>query len=107
LNAAAIATARAQVSAWLEANSDQLGWNHVATNSVEMPAATLTATYQGAHNLVNVTVWDHAFCLDILVLDSRTGVQLYSVGGSCEDAIGLSNRLSEFKRWLAKAPDAA
>ena len=103
MNLATRTTARTQAGAWLAANSDRLGWNHIATKADETPAATLTVSYRTTRDLIDITVWDNAFCLDILVLNATTGEQLYSVGGSCENADGMLARLREFETWFTRA----
>ena len=61
----------------------------------------LSAWYESPELLVDVMVWEHALCLDIIVLSKRTGTQLFSAGGSCESFAGLAARLRAFASWLA------
>jgi hypothetical protein len=107
VNTATRTTARTQAGAWLAANTGHLGWDHIATKVDETPAAILAASYRTTRYLIDITVWDHAFCLDILVLNATTGEQLYSVGGSCENADGVLARLREFETWFTGTSDAA
>jgi hypothetical protein len=107
VNPAIPTTARTQVGAWLAENSGRLGWDHTATKIDETPTAILVASYRTTRSLIDITVWDHAFCLDILVLSATTGEQLYSVGGSCENPHGVLARLREFETWFAGTLNAA
>jgi hypothetical protein len=100
-------TARTEVAAWLSANSARLGWNHVETKLIDVPAATLAALYRTTRHFISITVWDHAFCMEILVLNASTGEQLHCDDGCHENSQYLLNRLAEFEAWLARAETAA
>jgi hypothetical protein len=50
-------------------------------------------------HLVDVTVWDHAFCLDVLVMDSNTNEMVFSEAGECATSRGVCERLERFWTW--------
>jgi hypothetical protein len=92
--------ARAYVLAWLVENQSRLGLHQLKIEAVEEPAATLSAWYKTPAYLLDVTVWDHAYCLDILVMEQASDKLVFSEAGSCENAQGLRVRLSRFAAWL-------
>ena len=93
-------TARGFVSAWLATNHEHLGLKQLKLEVAESPAKALSAWYETSEYLVDIAVWDHAFCLDILVLEQSSKDLVFSEAGSCEDIVGLSTRLSSFSSWL-------
>ena len=100
-------SARNFVSAWLADNHEQLGLRQLKLEFAESPAPTLSAWYEIHEYLVDVAVWEHAFCLDILVLDKSSNALVFSEAGSCEHAAGLLARLSSFSDWLTAHPAGA
>lgn len=53
----------------------------------------------GPRHLVDVSVWNHAFCLDVLAFDSNTNEMVFSEAGSCETSDGVLERLERFWSW--------
>ena len=93
-------TARSFVSAWLKENSEELRLRQLKFEFAESPAKTLSAWYEANGFLVDIAVWDHAFCLDILVMEQPSNELVFSEAGSCENAAGLLARLNSFANWL-------
>ncbi|PZU27778.1 MAG: hypothetical protein DI584_07975 [Stenotrophomonas sp.] len=93
-------TARAFVSAWLLANHEQLDLRQLKFEQLELPAKTLSTWYQTEDLLVDITVWDHAHCLDILVMEQPSNELVFSEAGSCESTAGLLARLNALSGWL-------
>jgi hypothetical protein len=93
-------TAIGFVSAWLAANYEQLSLKQLKFEVTDAHAKTLSAWYETPEYLVDIAVWDHAFCLDILVLDQSSQQLVFSEAGSCGDIVGLSTRLNSFTSWL-------
>jgi len=94
-------SARTYVSVWLAENQERLGLVRRKFESTESPAKVLSAWFETPRYLVDITVWDHAYCLDILVLEQATGSSVFSEGGSCESTSGLSVRLCSLATWLS------
>lgn len=91
---------RDHVAAWLCANEHRIGSSPIKFERCEKPAQTLDVWFSTPEYLIDITTWDHAFCLDIVVLNQKTGTTIYCVAGSCEDNAGLTHRLNEFLLWL-------
>ena len=92
--------ARRYVSAWLTVNHTQLGLELKKLALAESPAQTLSAWLETPKLLVDVTAWDHAYCLDILILEKASGNTVFSEAGSCETTSGLEVRLRSLASWL-------
>jgi hypothetical protein len=93
-------SARGYVSAWLVANHARLGLELKRLACAESPAQILSAWLETPELLVDVTAWDHACCLDILVLEKASGNTVFSEAGSCETTSGLKVRLLSLASWL-------
>lgn len=93
-------SARGFVSAWLAANYKQLGLKQLKLEAADSPAKTLSAWYETSELLVDIAIWDHAFCLDILVFEQSSDDLVFSEAGSCEDTAGILARLNTFSSWL-------
>ncbi len=93
-------SARSFVSAWLAANCEQLGLRQLKLELADSPAKILSAWYETSDYLVDIAVWDHAFCLDILVMDQSSNNLVFSEAGSCESTAGLLARLNSFSTWF-------
>lgn len=52
--------------------------------------------------LIDISAWDHAFCLDILVLlnDESTEEPVWSAVGACDTVEGFEARFAQLVRWL-------
>jgi hypothetical protein len=50
--------------------------------------------------LVQIVVWDHACCMDIVALSVATEVYEYNVAGACNGPSALHDRLDSFAAWL-------
>ena len=93
-------SARDYVSAWLLANYSRLGLELKRLARAESPAQILSAWLETPELLIDVAALDHAYCLDILILEKTTGNALFSEAGSCETTSGLKVRLLSFASWL-------
>jgi hypothetical protein len=58
----------------------------------------------GPKYLVDVAVWNHAFCLDVLVMDSSTNEMVFSEAGECATSRGVYERLERFWAWYELQP---
>jgi hypothetical protein len=67
-----------------------------ASDSVDGKAIFLL--YAPRH-LIEVSVWDHACCLDVLAFYSSTEEMVFSEGGSCQTPAGVNDRLERFWAW--------
>lgn len=92
--------ARNLVSDWLAENHEHLGLRQLKLELAESPAKALSAWYETPEYLVDIAVWDHAFCLDVLVMNQSSNTLVFSETGSCENATGLLDRLRSFSAWL-------
>jgi hypothetical protein len=93
-------SARDYVSAWLVENHERLGLEMKRLARAESPAQILSGWFETPALLIDVTVWDHAYCLDILILEKASGNTVFSEGGSCETTSGLQVRLRSLASWL-------
>jgi hypothetical protein len=96
-----IPTARTFVNSWLTENCARMGLREIKRNVAEVPAKTLGVVYETHDFLIDICVWDHAVCLDILVLKLPSGEQVLSEAGPCGDTDGLELRLNSLAAWLA------
>lgn len=95
------ACARDYVSGWLALNRERLGLMQIKLERNELPAKTLSAWYEAPGYLVDICVWDHANCLDILVIEQSSGSTLFSEAGSCGTTTGLLERFASFSSWAS------
>ena len=93
-------SARGYVSTWLLENHARLGLELKRLSRAETPAQILSAWLESPEFLVDVTAWEHAYCLDILILEKASGNTVFSEAGSCETTNGLQARLLSFAAWL-------
>jgi len=91
---------RDHVTAWLATSQHRIGSAPTKFERHETPAKTLGVRFSTPKYLIDICAWDHAFCLDIVVLSQNTGETEYCVAGSCEDISGLTRRLDDFLLWL-------
>jgi hypothetical protein len=95
--------ARDSVSSWLVSNMADLGLSQLKLERIDNSHTNaLSAWYESPALLVDVMVWEHSYCLDILVLSKITGEQLFSAAGSCQSVAGLAERLGTFASWLSE-----
>lgn len=92
-------TATSIVSEWLRENHQRLSLRQVKLETAETHGKTLSARYETSEHLIQICVWDHAHCLDILVFDQSCGALAYSEAGPCESLAGVSTRLKSFLNW--------
>jgi len=88
------------VDSWLATHA-----NAIAERGVEVHQESRTESLAGiwlycSKHLVDISVWNHAYCLDILVLDADDGTQVFSRAGSCQTAEGVTQRLEELWSWV-------
>jgi hypothetical protein len=93
-------SARDYVSAWLVENHARLGLELKRLARAESPAQILSAWLETPEFLIDVAAWDHAYCLDILILEKTSGNTVFSEAGSCETTNGLEVRMQSFASWL-------
>jgi hypothetical protein len=66
--------------------------------------AKFAAGYELPGYLVTVTAWDNASCLDIDVLESRSGTVQMLCAGPCAGGAELLARLHKLETWIAERP---
>jgi hypothetical protein len=93
--------ARDYVSGWLALNHERLGLKQIKLERNELPAKTLSVWYEAPDYLIVICVWDHAHCLDILVIEASSGSFVFSAAGSCGSTAGLLERLTSFSNWAS------
>jgi hypothetical protein len=93
--------ARDYVSSWLALNENRLGFKEIKLERNELPAKTLAVWYEAPGYLIVICVWDHAYCLDILVIEESSGSFVFSEAGSCGGTTGLLERLTSFSNWAS------
>jgi hypothetical protein len=94
-------SARSYVSSWLGDNHERLGLRQIKSEITEVPAKTLIVWYETTDYLIDICVWDHAYCLDILVYDQSSAALVFSEAGPCESTSGLMTRLNSFSNWAS------
>ena len=94
-------SARSYVSTWLADNHERLGLRQIKSEIAEAPAKTLSVYYETTDFLIDICVWDHAHCLDILVFDQLSNALIFSEAGSCGSTSGLTTRLNSFSNWAS------
>jgi len=92
--------ARDQVEQWLLEKQSLLGVSPYSWVRSDQHAETFHACYETNVHLVQVSCWNHAWCLDIFALNKESGETDFSVAGPCDGREGLAERLSEFAHWL-------
>ena len=93
--------ARDYVSGWLALNHEQLGLKQIKLQRNELPAKTLSVSYEAPGYLIDICVWDHSYCLDILVMEQSSDSFVFSEAGSCGNTTGLLERLTSFSNWVS------
>jgi len=91
---------RDHVAAWISIHQDAIGSAPIKFERREKPARTLVVWFETPKYLIDISAWDHACCLDILVLNKETGGTDYIVCGECDGTAGLTQRLGAFLYWL-------
>lgn len=86
---------------WISENIRRLGLQEMERTH---PAGGLAAQYETPRHLIAIRVWDHAYCLDILVFDQSTCAQVFSVAGPCDSIDGVQQRLDAFEDWILSLP---
>jgi hypothetical protein len=89
------------VSDWLTLNHERLGLKQIKLERNELPAKTLSVWYEAPSYLIVISVWDHAHCLDILVIEESSDSFVFSEAGSCGSTTGLLERLTSFSNWTS------
>lgn len=93
------AGAVAHVINWISENIRRLGLQEMERTHL---AGRLAAQYETPRHLISIRVWDHAYCLDILVFDQSTCEQVFSEAGPCDSIHGLQQRLDIFVNWMLR-----
>ena len=94
------ATARELVTSWFLLNHESLDLSQLKSESHETPAKTLSMQLETSNYLIDITVWDHFFCLDILVYGPDSDDPIFYAAGACETAQGINDRLLSLALWL-------
>jgi hypothetical protein len=68
----------------------------------EIHGAKMAAWYETTQFLVDISVWDHACCLDVQVLEESSDTIVFGEAGSWGNETGLAARLDSFKSWLTE-----
>lgn len=90
------------VRRWLALNLEQFGIEYRDLEQFENSTMALAARCDVSGFLVDICVWDHAYCLDIMVCAQTSGALAYSAVGPCDDAMGVQERLASFAAWLSE-----
>jgi hypothetical protein len=95
------ASARNDVSSWLALNHEKLGLKQIKLERSELPVETISAWYEVSGYLVDICVWEHANCLDVLVYEQSSGSLVFREAGPCRGTTALLERLTSFSNWVA------
>jgi hypothetical protein len=97
-------TPRDEVEAWIRLHQNRIG-TLTKLKRAEEPSFNLNAWFETPGYLIDLSVWDNAYCLDITVLNVETNSTDYFVTGPCEGSLAAARRLETFLRWLqSKSP---
>jgi hypothetical protein len=89
---------------WINSHADALKARGVKIEPQGITNGKATFWLYGPRHLIDISVWDHAFCLDVLVMDSNTNEMVFSEAGACDTADGVRGRLKRFWSWYASQP---
>lgn len=92
----------AGLRSWLQENEDvfrSVGAEIEFRDSGRGSACVRLETHQ---YLMELCAWDHAFCLDIRVVDVNSGETRYPRAGSCESIDAFRRHLDEFLVWFKR-----
>jgi hypothetical protein len=89
------------VKSWLNVYGRDLGLRQLKLELLEIPRRKLIAWYETSRHVIDIAVWEEAYCLGIMVLDKQTDSMIYAVGGACENDDEVYGRLDAFARWLS------
>ena len=65
-------SARDHVVNWVRDNQDRIGSVPIKIQRNETPAKFLSIWFSTPKYLIDISTWDHAFCLDIVVVNLNT-----------------------------------
>ena len=88
-------------SEWIDSRAGDLLARGVKVEPQGIANGKATFWLYAPRHLVDVTVWNQAFCLDVLVMDSKTNDMVFSEAGACETSDGVRERLERFWSWYA------
>jgi len=88
------------VANWIATHQREIGGSPIKFDRREEHSSALNAGFETPKFLIDICAWDHACCLDILVLNKKSGGTDYMVCGECDGLLGLAQRLETFLRWL-------
>ena len=70
---------RDHVTAWISIHQDTIGSAPIKFERRDEPARTLVVWFETRKYLIDISAWDHACWLDILVLNKTTGETDYTL----------------------------
>ena len=88
------------VAAWIISHRNDIGGTQLRLIQQDEYGRTFCAEFETPRYFIQFCAWDHAVCLDILVLNKETGGDDYIVAGECNGISGLAERLDAFLHWL-------
>ena len=86
-------------SNWLDAHAKEMHARGIDLERKGEAEGKAAFWLYGSHHLVDICVWNHAFCLDVLAFESKTNEMVFSEAGSCETPQGVCDRLERFWSW--------
>jgi hypothetical protein len=92
-------TAIETCASWLDSHSGEMNTRGIEVERKGEAAGKAVFWLHGPQHLVDISVWNHAFCLDVLALESKTNETAFSEAGSCETSRGVRERLERFWSW--------
>lgn len=87
------------VADWLDNKNTDIGWREVQRNH-DRQIGKFVAGYEIHNLLISIAAWTHASCLDIDVLDKRTGAITMHCVGPCEQQEDLLDRLNRLQKRI-------
>lgn len=85
--------ARDFVEEWLRANERRIGVPPSEMKRIDEYCEQFHAWYETGTHLIDVACWNHASCLDVIVLSKETGEMILSEAGECTCDDALRGRL--------------
>lgn len=86
----------------LRAGVERVDWAGIGVESDWRPAGhgAQCVEFWTEHSVVQIVAWDHAYCLDVEILDARTSHGTYLCFGPCDTAQKFQATLNEALRHI-------
>lgn len=84
---------------WFRSHELDLNNNDIKVEYRGEANGTASIWLHSPRHTIDVCVWNHAFCLDILIFENSKFDLIFSEAGSCENAPGIIQRIERVMKW--------